>query len=332
MSHKFTIGLDVGYSNLKAAYGPPNGHVAMRTLPAGAGRIDDLPHRIGNHNGDDQAFIVLVGDQKWAAGIDQARLETTVRQLHGDYTSSDAYRALFYAALVIAEQTSITQLITGLPVSHYFDDGREVALRAWMTGSHQVTPKRTVTVETVLIVPQPMGAYFDLLTTHEDPALLGESRLLVLDAGFYSFDWITMVHGELRKATSGTSKRAMSMVLETLNHLIQADHGGTPGVARLEQAIRHGRTTVPVYGDPVPLAPYLAAAQSKVATDALTELKQQMRALEADVDVILIVGGGAPCYHDAARTLFPKSKIIVPDQPVLANARGFWHAGNRARP
>ena len=53
--------------------------------------------------------------------VDQARLETSVRELHADYPVSDAYRALFHGALLLSEQDTVDRLITGLPISQYLD-------------------------------------------------------------------------------------------------------------------------------------------------------------------------------------------------------------------
>ena len=76
----FAIGLDIGYSNLKLVYGevpdsgPPKPAVTQ-VLPAGAGRLSDLPLRMGKADGDTDALVVNVNGEKWVAGVDQARLE-----------------------------------------------------------------------------------------------------------------------------------------------------------------------------------------------------------------------------------------------------------------
>ena len=100
----FVIGLDIGYSNLKLAFGDVDKGgtprpTVTRVLPGGAGRLSDLPIRLGKGEGDADAIVVNVNGEKWVAGVDQARLETSMRELHADYPASDAYQALFHAAL-----------------------------------------------------------------------------------------------------------------------------------------------------------------------------------------------------------------------------------------
>ena len=321
----FAFGIDVGYSAVKICFGDAEASPQTRVLPAGAGRVEDLPAKIGGGSADDGVMVVTVEGEKWAAGVDHARLETTVRQLHPDYPSTAAYRALFHAALILGERKEVDHLVTGLPTSQALDRGFANRLRERLLGEHQVSERRTIKVHKVTVLPQPAGAYCDLVGSFEDTDLLAEARIMVIDPGFFSVDWVALENGEIRKASSGTSRRAMSVLIETVNGLIREEQGGGPGVDRIEQAIRNGTGSVPVYGDKVDLAPFIAKAAERVATDALTEMKQMMRQNERAVDIVLIAGGGAHVYEAAAREVFPKSKIIVPQEPVVANARGFWN-------
>ncbi|TWA80510.1 hypothetical protein FBY14_12626 [Azospirillum brasilense] len=73
----FAIGLDIGYSNLKLAYGevPDSGTpkpAVTQVLPAGAGRLSDLPLRMGKADGDTDALVVNVNSEKWGAGGGEA--------------------------------------------------------------------------------------------------------------------------------------------------------------------------------------------------------------------------------------------------------------------
>ena len=79
-----------------------------------------------------------------------------------------------------------------------------------------------------------------------------------------------------------------------------------------------------LFGTPVELAPYVAAAAKRTAAVAITALKQSLRSERRPIDAVLLVGGGAAVYAEAVRDAFPKARVILPDDPVLANVRGFW--------
>lgn len=78
----FAIGLDIGYSNLKLAYeevpdsGTPKPAVTQ-VLPAGAGRLPNLPLRMGKADGDTDALVVNVNGEKWVYTGSRPRLGTS---------------------------------------------------------------------------------------------------------------------------------------------------------------------------------------------------------------------------------------------------------------
>ncbi len=322
----FSLGLDIGYSNLKMAFGEKGKALTTKVLPVGAGPLELLPQQLSGGTAD--VIQVLIDNEKWVAGVEPERLQGWDRELHGDYPSTKSYRALFYSALLMCEQPQIDVLVTGLPVSQFLEPGRREALCDRLVGEHQITPKRTVTVKEVKVVPQPSGAFMDVVNSSTDPILLdmiSEGRTLVVDPGFFSVDWVLFNEGEVRQNSSGTSLKAMSMLLAEINRLIQEDHGAAPGVDRIEKAVRAGKDSLLLLGQRIEITPYFTAAAQKVAPNALVPLRQSMREDGLNVDVAVLAGGGATAYREAVLDIFPRSKIVVSANPVLANATGFWH-------
>jgi plasmid segregation protein ParM len=107
----------------------------------------------------------MIEGERWVAGVEPERLQGWERELHSDYPSTKPYQALFYAALLLTEQREIDVLVTGLPVSQYLEPERRETLAARLVGEHTITPKRSVTVKSVRVVPQPVGAYLDIVNT-----------------------------------------------------------------------------------------------------------------------------------------------------------------------
>jgi plasmid segregation protein ParM len=209
---------------------------ARQPADLGKARIQGLGERVGPGRLED-AVLVDVDGERWAAAIEPARFEGWQRSLDEDYAATSAYRAL-----VLADRPVVDRLVTGLPVAQAQDPRRREALRRELVGRH-VTARGVVEVGEVRIVPQPVGAVVDLLWSALDGDTLGrieEGTVLVLDAGYYTFDWALIVAGELRRGASGTSLEAMSVLLERAAEMISAQHGGRPSPSPWRQPCTKG--------------------------------------------------------------------------------------------
>lgn len=320
------LGIDIGYSNLKLACGSHDGEPRVILRPAGAAPADRLGEQI--HDTDTEDFLrVQVNGQAFVAGLSPDRTELWSRELHEDYPSTDSYRALFHAGLLLSELDRIDQLVTGLPVSQYLNPTLRTRLKTLMEGVHQVTPRRTITVASVKVVPQPVGGFVDHVWNLTDAAEFEDSRVLVIDPGFFSVDWVLINNGELRRQSCGTSLEASSVILDEAAKLLAIDFGGNVGRERLEGAIRQNQQEVRLYGEKIDITPYLKTAAEKVGPIVATRLRESLRKENAGADIILLVGGGANFFLPSVHDAFPQFKVCVSDSPVFANARGFWRMG-----
>lgn len=317
------LGLDIGYSNLKLAFGSRDTGPQIRVYPSGAAPADRLPQRFDGR-GQEDFLRVLVDGEEFVAGVAPDRAELWSRSLHADYSSSASYRALFHAGLLLSGMEEVDILVTGLPVSQYLDDARRSGLAAGMQGTHRVTPKRQVTVKQVKVIPQPVGGLLDFLDRAGDD--LDEARILVIDPGFFSVDWVVIAQHDLHRRSSGTSLSAASVVLEEACLQIGKDHGASPTVEALENALRSGKEAVLVLGRRVQIAPYLDKAAEAVGPVVAEEIRRSLRD-EPPPDRVVLVGGGARFFHKAVQALFPRLKVEVSREPVSANVRGFWLMG-----
>ncbi|MGN7444250.1 MULTISPECIES: ParM/StbA family protein [Pseudomonas] len=333
---KLVVGLDIGYSNLKLAYGFKGGaEPTVIVKPAQAAPITQMP--TGYEDGSarrEGEYRVLVDGQPWIACIDPGRSSGMQRQLHEDFTSSDVYKALFHASLIEACQEGdiIDVLVTGLPVSHNRNRAMREALIDRLKGEHQVAAARKITVKEVIVLAQPVGTFVDVFSYHEDGAAFNESSVLVLDPGFFSLDWVLFVNGELVESSSNSSLKAMSVMLDAVNEEIIKDLGGSPGTEKLEIALQQGKTTIRLFGKVVELEMYLQRAAARIAPAALEEVRRDMRFLAGkELDFLVGGGGGGTFYMDAAKEVYPKTQPIISDSPVTSNATGFfWYGVDKA--
>lgn len=325
---EFVVGMDIGYSNLKIALGEKGGEPETIVRPVGAGPVSLLPNTFSGDSSE--GLIVNIDGEKWAVGVEPERLQGWERELHEDYPSTNAYKALFYATLLLSSREVIDTLVTGLPVSHHLDQEKREELINRLKGEHKITPKRTVTVNNVVVVPQPVGAYMNVFSGTDDAELLEimqEGRTVIVDPGFFSVDWVSLEEGEIRNHSSGTSLKAMSVLLEEANRLIIEEHGGGPGYQKIERALRAGKDDIFLFGQRVELGEYLKRAGENTSSVALTSMRKTMREDGMNADIVILAGGGATSYEAAARELFPRSRVVLTKNPVLANALGFWHWG-----
>lgn len=325
------VGLDVGYANLKIAVGEAGGAPKIIVRPAGAAPVECLGERIGEGRRPEDAMLVDVGGQRWAAAVEPVRLEGWQRSLHADYTTTPAYEALVKAALVLVNQRHVDRLVTGLPVNQARDSDRREALRRLLAGRHP-TPLGDIEVREIRIVPQPVGAYVDLLWSDvDDEALerIESGTVLVLDVGHYAFDWAVIVAGELRRGASGTSLEAMSVLLDKAAEQIAQEYGGRSQPLALEAALRQGRSHVLVPGRRVRLGRAVERAARGVSSMALEALRQSLRREMTNVDLVLLTGGGGKLFGRTAADLFPGADVRLAPEPVIANARGFFRYGRR---
>lgn len=132
-----------------------------------------------------------------------------------------------------------------------------------------------------------------------------------------SVDWVALEEGEVRYHSSGTSLKAMSVLLQETDRLIQEDHGGAPGIEKIEKAIRAGKAEIFLYGEKVSIKDYFKKASTKVAQNALIPMRKSMREDGMDADVVLLAGGGAEAYQDAPRSFSLRAGSYCPTNP--------WH-------
>lgn len=322
---KNIVGIDIGYSNLKLAFGESSkGKCATLIRPAGAAPADRFSDRADGAASADYLHV-LVDEERFIAGVPSEKAAMWSRSLHADYTSSPSYKALFHAGLLLSEFDAVHTLVTGLPVSQYLDEGRREALSKQMRGEHQVTPKRTITVENVKVVPQPVGGFLDFADQSGED--FEDMHVLVVDPGFFSVDWVVVADNILDKTSSGTSLEASSVVLSEAAKLIGGDYGVKIGEEHLESALRMGKQTVTILGKKVEFVPYIEAASVKVTPVVAESIQQSLRKRSKPVDKVVMVGGGAGFFAAGVKAAFHTIDVVVAKESELANARGFWHMG-----
>jgi plasmid segregation protein ParM len=191
-----------------------------------------------------------------------------------------------------------------------------------MCGTHQVTPKRAVSVEKVKVIPQPIGGLLDYIA--QEDADIEDARVLVVDPGFFSVDWVVIAHKDLHRQSSGTSLNASSVILEEASRLIAKDHGAAVNTETLENALRAGKPTVLVLGQRVEITPYIEQAAKTVGPVVVESIQKSLRTESKMPDLVVLVGGGAQFFREALQAAFPRLTVALQDS-VFSNAAVSAH-------
>lgn len=326
------VGLDIGYGNLKVvASALGSDEVRTIVLPVGAAPKAKAMKSMSGRVDPGEGELVMIDGEEWVAGVSPLELQDFARQTHGNYPKTKEYLALYYAALAKLGHPKIAALVTGLPVSQFYE-GKQSGLTAEICkrlgGQHFINPipggkMAEVDVGRVLVVPQPAGAYTDMVTQDPDLAHDKDRFALVLDVGYFSTDWVLIQGGKVSDGSSGSSTDATSRILEDAAGQIKAARGIPVSPARLESAFRNGRVTLQLGEHTVDYRTFINAAATEVADRVMAKVGSSLRGQVDLIDVVAITGGGGAMFERSVRKAFPSSMTALGKDPIVANARGF---------
>ena len=321
------LALDVGYSGTKIVASGANGEPQQLKFPSGAGPAGLLPKNLDGTVDLAGGVLVPVEGEIFAAFAEPRAFQNHERPLHEDYTTSREYQALVLGALArTTPEGDVDYLVTGLPVSQAKDAETRLRLEHQLQGEHALAGGRTIRVRRVKVLPQPVGAWVNF--TYLQPEYrTADVRVLVFDVGFYSVDWVILDRGRIQDVASGSSTLATSAILERASGLIADRHGARVSLGRLEEAVRMGRATVRAGSAELVLQDVLIEAAKQPAGAVVNAIKQSIRSQADDINMILMVGGGSRFYRPALDAAFPGIRFVVADNPVMANAMGFYRYG-----
>lgn len=318
------LGIDIGYSNTKFAYQIGAGvKPTVGVLPSGSAPEAYVMDNMASAATDTPTL--MVGDTLFKAGIDSSTISTNRRALNANYPLTDDYLALFYRVLWEMDTTSVDTVVTGLPVNQAYDEAFKRKIVQRLTGKHQITSGRTVSVKRVLIIPQPLGAFFNYLGKNDKDYAFTQSNVVILDPGFFTADWCVFRAGNFEKKSSGSSCEAVSAVLEEASHIMEQEFGRAIPLEDLERAVVH-RMPMYIFGKSVNPMPFVHQASSLAADSVIRNMQQSLRrSMGNSPDIVLLTGGGASLYEKACKNEMSRSRIITSDNPVTANAEGFCY-------
>lgn len=342
------LGLDIGYSNLKLAFttassagelrallkgtdeerGRIDAELRVDAIPSGACRVEDLPG--GFTVSDSQAIEVIVGEEKWMAGLDFTLTPSIHRDMSAQYKRSSEWNALLYAGLKWADVDTIDTLVLGLPCNEFYRPGSEEAeyLKHKALGEHEVVPGKKVTVKEVIVIAQPLGSFNGYMISEANDnqkEILENATTLVVDPGYGTLDWVVIRGGRhVIHQSAGSTQLSVRAICQEVCDSLHAKYSGVsfePTV--IESYVRNGKTKVFVNGDMRDFGPELKAATTKVGKEAFKALRSSLNKQALDAQVVILTGGGASLFQDMAKSELNADAVYTSEVSLVLNAFGY---------
>jgi plasmid segregation protein ParM len=265
---------------------------------------------------------VLVDDQEYLVGPDPDPTRS-YPQLHTNYIETPLYRACLHAALAKMQLPKIDLLVVGLPVSLY--QSHSARLKAMIIGTHQVQPGVFVEVTNCFVIAQPLGGFVYQAISTEYMSDNKPKRALLVDAGYYTFDWMVADGFNQIVKYSGSCMLGMSQYIYRLQRALSDQFQLNDPMMATDISRSLRGAPFERLGSTIDLSPFMQVANSTVQ-EAVREMQMNVMSSTSFND-IFITGGGANHYHEVIQQAFPKLRVTVMTDPLYANVRGFMMLG-----
>lgn len=326
------IGLDMGYGFIKVNNGR-DGY----TFPSVIGEsTTEPPMSLGFRKVPvtEDLRVTIKGKSYFLGDLAIRHSVIAHRGLSPTRYEGDDLKVLFLSALSLYCHESLNRffVVTGLPPGrmHMASD-----LIEHLHGDHdlirQTGGKRenfNIRIEGIEVVPQPIGTYWSTVLDNrgqlrpDHPMLNG--RVGIIDIGFRTSDFATVIDGDYSPAFSRTVPIGMSNGYDAVSAALATQYGLERETYTLDEAVISG--TVNVSGRQVDIS----SARDVIFKDLATKLLVEARSMwqMEEYDHILLTGGGGQIMERYLRPAI--LQLVLVNDPVTANARGYyaWGAHN----
>ena len=186
---------------------------------------------------------------------------------------------------------------------------------------------KKIAVESVFVAPQPFGSLFRELLNERGKINNGDiekGRIGIIDVGTFTTDFV--VADELRyvQRLSGSIRIGWSKVVNQVQQALADMHMLELMPYEVDRAIQ--AKEVRVRGQPISLEKLIDPAIADIQT-AIIARARDLGGSAANLDMILVSGGGGPHLYNAVHDVYPHARLL--DNAFWANAEGFYRFGQR---
>jgi len=332
------IGIDLGTSLIKLV--GPDGKKTVK-----------IPSLVGDPNpgwkglGTDKSWLnnlVLQTDEgkKYFVG-ELARLQSEIKRPLAEKgkmkSLKDALIAI-KAALsnFVEEDYANLTIATGVPVAS--SEEEMTTISSGLKGAMTINVANDATgeekeirlrIDQCMVMPVCYGSYYEILKS------TGESRAVdavVVDIGAGATNILTVYEGRLMRTASGSVQESINTLAQRIASNLNQQTGKILRPFELVKAIEKGQKKVMIAGEQYEIADtidYYVNTISDIIVDELTTLLNTLPP-DAWIERVILTGGGAEVFGTNMKTILTEhnivkspEEVIVPKDPVLANAMGF---------
>lgn len=319
-------GIDLGYSAVKGVSGNRRFH-----FPSVVGTPNRAHFSLSNQN--TSILLTLPEDGTWLVGqgaVEQSRF--LKRREDRAWIESDEYYRLMLATFTELTAATFVELVvvTGLPVAFYSD---KTALRDRFLGEHRVTREgrrgqQVFRVTEARVIPQPFGALLSVALDNQGRIAdkdLATGAVGVIDVGGKTTNLLSVNRlAEIGRETASVNVGAWDVVRAIRDYL--ANHCADLEIRDHQIIDAIIARQMKYYGEPIDLSGVVDAALEPMADQVIAQATQLWNS-GASLDAVLVAGGGALLLGPYIKAHFRHARVV--DDPVFANALGYWKFAQR---
>ncbi len=294
--------MDIGYGEVKVVKGSGERRYSSSVVPYEESLGLDFPS---------SGEVLEVGGRKYLLGTGKA-LDTRTRDFH----RTPEWKALFLYGL---KDDVAVNVVLGLPVSYARKEERK-ELEEAIRGEHIFRigeNEKRIRVSDAKVIAQGMGVLLDYFI--EDTRVIegrkGET-VIVFDIGFYTTDVFLYRDGGIEEGRSRSIEVGVSHLFEEVLRWLTIEKN-YPSVSLKEVEKFFKRGYVRIKGEEIPLSREIFIRRwSEKLLDLLRFYERELYTY----DTLILAGGGANFLTGE----FFGRKVIIPEKPEFANARGYY--------
>jgi hypothetical protein len=248
---------------------------------------------------------------------------------------SDAYLLLHLYALLASLPAGVTTATVmfagGLPIEDYGNESVKTILKERLRGTHRLRwgdAEYTITIDKILLVPQPIGAIATLLYTPEGRVHANGTMLrqrFALDIGGGTTDYTGRRGLDLIPGTEGGVALGAMTAAEIAVHRIRERYQRLRNLdaTQVLEAMQRTEPTIFLSGDPLDIREEIQEGVTTTADEIVRHVSRAWQAHLEQGEVLLFGGGGALLAGPINQQLGAITRVTLLPQPLYRVVDGI---------